>query len=121
MNSSLVCINILLKKNVNKPSLINFLNEVSTKSLRDYLRLANIYDDNSNKKSDLIEMIIYGCINGKLNNIKNIDHISTNKAHIILKENDIVIKSFPGYGNINKRKKDIKPYVENIKLSVKIE
>ena len=122
MNSSLVCISILLKKNINKPSLINFLNEVSSKSLRDYLRLANIYDGNSNKKkSDLIEMIIYGCINGKLNNNKNIDDISTNKAHNILKENDIVIKSLPGYGNINKRKKDIEPYTENNKLSVKIE
>ena len=51
------------------------------------------------------EMIIYGCINGKLNNNKNIDDISTNKAHNILKENDLVIKSLPGYGNINKRKK----------------
>ena len=109
MNSSLVCISILLKKNINKPSLINFLNEISSKSLRDYLRLANIYDGNSNKKkSDLIEMIIYGCINGKLNNNKNIDDISTNKAHNILKENDIVIKSLPGYGNVSKRKKDIK-------------
>ena len=46
MNSSLVCISILLKKNINKPYLINFLNEVSSKSLRDYLRPANIYDDN---------------------------------------------------------------------------
>ena len=121
MNSSLVCISILLKRNINEPSLINFLNEVSSKSLRDYLRLANIYDGNSHKKkSDLIEMITYGSINGKLNNTKNIDDTSTNKARNILKENDIVIKSLPGYGNINKRKKDIKPYTENNKLSVKI-
>ena len=121
MNSSLVCISMLVKKIIHKQCLINFLNEVSSKSLRDYLRLANIYDGNSNKKkSDLIEMIIYGCINGKLNN-KNIDDISTNKAHNILKENDIVIKSLPGYGNISKRKKNIKPYIENNKLSAKIE
>ena len=66
-------------------------------------------------------MIIYGCINGKLYNIKNIVDISTNKANNILKENDIVIKSLLGYGNINKCKKDVKPYVENNKLSVKIE
>ena len=50
MNSSLDCISILLKKNISKPSLINFLNEVSTKSLCDYLKLANIYDGTSNKK-----------------------------------------------------------------------
>ena len=91
MNSSLVCISILVKKIIHKQCLINFLNELSSKSLRDYLRLANIYDGNSNKKkSDLIELIVYGCINGKLNNNKSIDDISTNKAHTILKENDIV-------------------------------
>ena len=91
MNSSLVCISILVKKIIHKQCLINFLNELSSKSLRDYLRLANIYDGNSNKKkSDLIELIVYGCINGKLNNNKSIDDISTNKTHTILKENDIV-------------------------------
>ena len=38
---------------------INHLNEVSSQSLRSYLRLANIYDFNSNKgKSDLVEIII---------------------------------------------------------------
>ena len=90
--------------------------------MRDCLRLANIYDGNSNKKkSDLIEMIIYGCINGKLSNNKTIDDISTNKAPNILKENDVVIKSLSAYGNINKRKKDIKPSTENNKVSVKIE
>ena len=122
MNSSFVCISILIKNsNINNQSLINFLNEVSMKSLRSYLKLANIYDGTSNKKrSNLIEMIIYGCINGKLNN-KNIDDISTNKTNSILKENDINIKSLPGYGNINKRKKDIKPDIENNRCSIKIE
>ena len=65
-------------------------------------------------------MIIYGCINGKLNN-KNVDDISINKANSILKENDINVKLLPGYGNISKRKKDIKPYIENNKCSVKTE
>ena len=50
MNSSLTCISILLKNDTNKLSLINFLNEASTKSLHSYLKLANIYDGNSNKK-----------------------------------------------------------------------
>ena len=105
MNSSFACISILVKSNINKTCLINFLNEVSTKSLRSYLKLANIYDGNSNeKRSDLIEMVIYGCINGKLNN-KNTDDITINKANNILKENDITIKLLPGYGDINKRKK----------------
>ena len=65
-------------------------------------------------------MVIYGSINGKLNN-KVIDDISIDKAHSILKENTISIKLLPGYGNINKRKKDIKPYTENdIECSVNI-
>ena len=67
MNSSFASLTILVKSNIPKNCLINILYEVSSQSLRSYLRLANIYDDNSNKKkSDLIEMIIYGCMNGKL-------------------------------------------------------
>ena len=86
MNSSFVCISILVKSRLPKNCLINYLNEVSSQSLRSYLRLANIYDGNSNKKkSDLIEMIIYGCMNGKLKNM-DISDISNNKSHSILKE-----------------------------------
>ena len=78
------------------------------------------YDGNSNKKkSEMIEMIIYGWINGKLKNKRIVD-ISINKAHNILKEKDISIKSLPGYGNLGLREKDIKPYVENNKSSIKI-
>ena len=72
------------------------------------------------KKSDLTEMVICGCINGKLNN-KTIGDISINKANTILKENNINIKTLPVYGNISKRKKDIKPYIENNKCSIKVD
>ena len=59
MNSSFVCISILIKSKLDMNCVINHLNEVSSQSLRSYLRLANIYDFNSNKgKSDLVEMII---------------------------------------------------------------
>ena len=64
-------------------------------------------------------MIIHGCINGKLKN-KIIEDISINKAHSILKERDIIIKSLPGYGNLGLRKKDIQPYVENNKPSINL-
>ena len=85
MNSLFWCISILVKSKLPKNCLINYLNEVSTQSLRIYLRLASIYDSNSNKKkSDLIEMIIYGCMNGKLNNM-DVSDISNNKSHSILK------------------------------------
>ena len=68
MNSSLVAISILVKSNISRQCLINFLMDVSSQSLRAYLKLANIYDSNCNKKkTDLIEMIAYGCITNKLN------------------------------------------------------
>ena len=123
MNSSLVCIGILVKSNISRLCLINFLNRVSSNALRAYLGLAEVYDGNANKKkSDLIEMIVYGCMNGKLKN-KVVDEISVKRAYTILRENNINIKSLPGYGNMGLRKKDIKPYVENKsneKLSVNI-
>ena len=113
MNSSLVCIGILVKSNISRHCLINFLNEVSSRALRAYLGLAEVYDGNANKKkSDLIEMIVYGCMNGKLKN-KVVDEISVKKAYAILRENNVTVKSLPGYGNMGLRKKDIKPYVEN--------
>ena len=67
-------------------------------------------------------MIVYGCMNGKLKN-KVVDEISVKRAYTILRENNINIKSLPGYGNMGLRKKDIQPYVENKsneKLSVDI-
>ena len=71
MNSSFLCISTLVTSNIPENSLINFLNEVIIQSLKNYLRLANVYDGYANKKkSDLIEMIIYGCMNGKLKNIR---------------------------------------------------
>ena len=71
------------------------------------------------KKSDLIEMIIYGCMNGKSKNT-NFDDISTNKVNTILKEKGISMKSLPGYGNLGLKKRDLKPYVENEKCSIKM-
>ena len=50
MNSSLVAIRILVKSNISRQCLINFLLEISSQSFRSYLRLANIYDGNCNKK-----------------------------------------------------------------------
>ena len=94
MNSSFTCISILVKSKLPKNYLINHLNEKSSQSLRRYLRLANIYDGNSNrKKSDLIGMIIYDCMNEKLKNI-DINDISNNKLNTILKQKKISVKSY---------------------------
>ena len=93
MNSSLACIGILVKSNISKQYLINFLNGVSSSALRAYLGLAEVYDGNANKKkSDLIEMIVYGCMNGKLKK-KVVDEISVKNAFTILLENNINVKS----------------------------
>ena len=82
-------------------------------------KLADIYDGNSNKKkTDLAEMIIYGCITNKINK-GDIQDISTKNAHKILKEKEINIKSLPEYGNMGLRKKDITPYIKEISIKMK--
>ena len=50
MNSSLVCVGILVKSNISRQCLINFLNEVSSRALRKYLGAAEVYDGNANIK-----------------------------------------------------------------------
>ena len=50
MNSSLACIGILIKTNISRQCLINFLNGVSSRALRAYLGLVEVYDGNANKK-----------------------------------------------------------------------
>ena len=83
------------------------LMNISGQSLRIYLKLANIYDGiSSKKKTDLIEMIVYGYMNDKLKKVK-IEDISINKAHKILSDKNINIKSLPGYGNLGLRKNDL--------------
>ena len=118
MNSSFVGISILVKSRLSEKCLINILMNMSSHSLRSYLKLANIYDGNSNKKkTDLIEMIVCGCVTNKLNN-ELVKDISINKVMSILKEKDILIKSLPGYGNLGLKKKDIKPYVSECSIKL---
>ena len=92
---------------------------ISSQSLRGYLKLASIYNGNSNKKkTDLVEMIVYGCMINKLNK-EPIKDILINRTINILKEHDISIKSLTGYGNIGLRKKDIKSYVSECLTKIK--
>ena len=115
MNSSLVATSTLVKSNIGKRCLVNILMNISTTTLRDYLKLTNIYKSNSSKKkTNLVEMIVYGCITNKLDKNK-IEDISIKKANKILKENKIILKSLPGYGNAELKKTDMKPskYNEN--------
>ena len=92
--------------NIEGKCLINLLMNVSAQALGDYLECANIYIGNSpKKKTDLIKMIVYGCITEKLNK-KEIKDISTKQTNLIVNKSNITVKSLPGHGNTSlKRKK----------------
>ena len=84
----------------------------SAQVLRDYLECANIYKGTlPKKKSDIIEIIVYGCITEKLNQ-KKIEDISTKQANQILNKSSLIVKSLPGYENAELRKKEIKAHVK---------
>ena len=44
MNSSFVGTSVLIKSNTSEKCLVNILMNISSQSLRSYLKLANIYD-----------------------------------------------------------------------------
>ena len=84
MNSIFAVISILIKSNIEEKCLINFLINVSTKGLKDYLECTSIYKDTSpKKKTDLIEMIVYGCMTETINK-KDIEDISIKQVKQIL-------------------------------------
>ena len=83
---------------------------VSTKGLKDYLECASIYKGTSpKKKTELIEMIVYGCMTGTLNK-KDLEDIEVKQANEILNKNNITIDPPPGYWNMGLEKKEIKLY-----------
>ena len=64
---------------------------VSTKGLKDYLECASIYKGASpKKKTDLIEMIVHGCMTGTINR-KDIEDISIKQVKQMLNKNNITI------------------------------
>ena len=68
-------------------------------SLTVYLRLANIYNSNSNKKkTDLVEMIVYRCMINKISKEPIRDN-SMNRALNILKKHGIYINIYGIYIN----------------------
>ena len=50
MNSSFVAISTLIKSDIGEKCLLNFLINISTQALKDYLKSANIYIGNASKK-----------------------------------------------------------------------
>ena len=67
MNSFFVAISILVKSNIGKKCLISSLINMSNHALMSYLELVNVYKSNSSKKkTDFIEMIVYGHMNAEI-------------------------------------------------------
>ena len=80
---------------------------VSSTGLKDYLEYASIYKGTSpKKKTDLIEMIVDGCMTRTLNK-KDLEDKPIKQAKKILNENNITVDSLPGYGNMRLREKKL--------------
>ena len=121
MNSSLACISIFVKSNIGKKCLINSLMNMSNEALTEYLELANVYKSNSSKKkTDLVEMIVYGHMNDKISKF-DIKDISIDTAKKILSDNNIGIKSLPGYRNSGFKRKEIINNIKKSKCSIDVE
>ena len=91
MNLTFAVMSILIKSNIEEKCLIHFWMNVSTKGLKDYLECASIYKGASpKKKTDLIEMIVYGCMTGTINR-KDIEDISIKQVKQMLNKNNITI------------------------------
>ena len=118
MNSTFAVISTLIKSNIKEKRLKNYLMNVSTKELKDYLECASIYKGTSPKKeTGLTEMIVYGCMTGTLNK-KDIEDITIKEVKQILNKNSITIDSLPGHGNMGLKKKEIKSCDKEKKLLI---
>ena len=118
MNSTFAVISTLIKSNIKEKRLKNYLMNVSTKELKDYLECASIYKRTSPKKeTGLTEMIVYGCMTGTLNK-KGIEDITIKEVKQILNKNSITIDSLPGHGNMGLKKKEIKSCDKEKKLLI---
>ena len=70
MHSSFAAIATLGKSNLSEKCLINVLMNISSEAFRDYLECRKIYKSaSSKKKTDLVEMIVYGHFIDKINKI----------------------------------------------------
>ena len=84
--SSFVSIASLVKSNLGERCLINILMNISTNALSDYLECAKIYKGaSSKKKTNLVELIVYGHITNKVNKINLVD-IKTERNQIFKKK-----------------------------------
>ena len=118
-HSSFVSIATLVKSNLGERCLINILMNISSDALKDYLECRKIYKGaSSKKKTDLARIIDYGHITNKISKL-HAEDISKTEAKLILKQNNIIVKSLPGHGNMGLKIKEIMAY-GNKECSIKI-
>ena len=85
--SSFVSIASLVKSNLGEWCLINILMNISTSAFSDYLECAKIYKGaSSKKKTNLVELIVYGHITNKVNKINLVDITKTERNQIFKKK-----------------------------------
>ena len=71
---SFVSIATLVKSNLGEKCLKNVLKNISTKALSDYLECAKLCKGaSSKKKTNLVEMIVYGHITNQINKMNPVD------------------------------------------------
>ena len=76
---SFVSIATLVKSNLGEKCLKNVLKNISTKALSDYLECAKLYKGaSSKKKTNLVEMIVYGHITNQINKMNPVDILKLN-------------------------------------------
>ena len=94
---------------------------MSNESLMKYLKLANVYKSNSSKKkTGLVEMFVYRHMNGKISK-SDIKDISIDTAKKKLNDNNIYIKSLPGYGNSGLKRKEITANIKKDKTLINVQ
>ena len=119
MHSSFVAIATLVTSNLGERCLINILMNIWSESLRYYLECGKIYKGiSSKKKTDLVEMIVYGCVTDKINKM-GLQYITKKEANQILNASKIKIKTLPGYRNMGLKRKEILACTNN-ELSIKV-
>ena len=81
INSTFIMISMLVKSNIGERCLINALINISSEALENYLDMANIYlGKSSKKKTQLVGMIVYGCVISTINR-NDIKDISTKELN----------------------------------------
>ena len=89
-----------------------FCNECVIDRIKRLFRICIYYEGTSpKKKTDLIEMIVDGCMTRTLNK-KDLEDIPIKQAKQILNKNNITVDSLPGYGNMRLKKKEIKSQIK---------